>query len=207
MIAFFIAAFLLLCLATILPLWLDGILIFVLIVFVILALVASAKEKAKSDEEKEVTKLYSGKSLQTIGKVVHGDEVNLKLDSKANCLRILKGSIDIKIPYERLKGFWVENETTLAKSHDGLGEALIGGMLFGTAGTVAGAMSGKGNTERRWFATVAYEDKQGASQELHFMEMGLANEYKGANKSDNALFFEKRIKDIVAQHQPTVSEL
>lgn len=198
---------LLFVLAAILPLWLDAVLAVVLLLFAILGCVASVKDGKKSDEEKEVDKLYSGKSLQTIGKVVRGDEVKLKLDSNAACLRILKGATDIKIPYERLKGFWVENETTLAKSHSSLDEAIIGGFLFGTAGTVAGAMSGKGNTERRWFATVAYEDKQGASQELHFMEMGLVNEYKGASKSDNALFFERRIKDIVAYHQPTVSEL
>ena len=198
---------LIIVLAAVLPGW--GLLLIGggLLVCAICGFAMSVQDASKSDEEKEEDKFYSVKSLQTVGKIARGEEVKLKLDSKMKKIRKLKDTVDINIPYERIKGFWVENETTLAKSSNGIDEAIIGGLLFGGAGAVVGGMSGKGNTERRWYATLSYEDKNGKASELFFQEMGLVNEYKGATKSEDAKFFERRIQSIIKEYQISISEL
>lgn len=170
---------LIIVLAAVLPGW--GLLLIGggLLVCAICGFVMSVQDASKSDEEKEEDKFYSVKSLQTVGKIARGEEVKLKLDSKMKKIRILKDTVDINIPYERIKGFWVENETTLAKSSSGIDEAIIGGLLFGGAGAVVGGMSGKGNTERRWYATLSYEDKNG----------------KQKNAGNTQRFFEKHEKE------------
>lgn len=169
------------------------------------------EEKALQKEKKQATldKLtaFSGFSMQPIGKIPQGDPVGLKLDPVNKVLKLHSGKIDITLPYDRIQSFKVEDETNLVKSGSTIGRALVGGALFGKTGAVVGGMSAKGNTKTKWIATLTYEDKEGAIQELGFIEMGGLNYYDGSTKSYSSSQFEKRLNAIVSEYREDITEL
>ena len=87
-----------------------------------------------------------GTSLQPIGKIPLNAYCAITLKPKEQTLIIGSGKTSITLPYERIRSFSIENETTLAKSGMGLGGALVGGILFGGAGAIVGQNAVKGTS-------------------------------------------------------------
>lgn len=163
-----------------------------------------SKSKEDKDHKADRSVLFTGTTLQPIGKIQQGWLVELRLDPDERKLRIKnkQAGADITIPYERLHGFELEDETTLVQSGGTLGRALVGGVLFGAAGAVVGGMSGKGKTKTKWYGTLSYEDKDGNPQELHFEEF-----MSGKNASIVSLQFKQRVNAIAAGNREAVTEL
>jgi hypothetical protein len=176
-----------------------------------MGLFKSKEEKEQRKQEKELKKeaslIFMGESLQPIGKIASGKTVGLTLKPNEKVLNIHHDKIDITLPYERLKGFKIEDETTLAKSGSTIGRALVGGALFGKTGAIVGGMSAKGNTNTKWIATLIYEDKEGNLQELNFIQWGLTGHYEGATKHFGASQFEDKINEIVSRYGEDITEL
>ena len=165
----------------------------------------------KSPEEKqqweEKYTAFCGNSLQPIGKIPMKGFCKLSLKPEERILNIRHEKIDISLPYDRIKSFSVEDETTLAKSGSGLGGAIVGGALFGGVGAIVGQNSKKGKTKVKWIATLTYEDKEGNIQELYFVETGVTGLYDGNKKSLVASKFEKVINKICSDNSEDITEL
>lgn len=165
------------------------------------------KSKEEKKAKKEASLLFMGESLQSIGKIPIGETVAISLKPGDQVLNIRHDKIDITLPYERIRGFKLENETTLAKSGNTVGRALIGGALFGGAGAIVGGMSGKGKTNTKWIGTLTYEDKAGDIQELMFIQWGLSGYYEGETKHYLASQFESKINEIASRFVEDINEL
>lgn len=165
----------------------------------------------KSPEEKqlkrEASQIFMGESLQPIGKIPAGKCVGLTLKPDKQVLNIHHDKIDITLPYERLRGFRLENEITLAKSGSGLGGAIVGGALFGVGGAIVGQNAKKGKTNSKWIATLSYIDKEGNDQTLNFIQWGVTGYYEGDTKHWGASQFENVVNDIVSKYSEDITEL
>jgi hypothetical protein len=171
-----------------------------------MGLFKSKEEKAIRKEEKalkaESKAVFNGLSLQPIGKIQQDWLVELSLDPYERKLHIAnkKSAVDITIPYERLRGFRLEDETTIAKSGSTVGRALIGGALFGATGAIVGGMSAKGKTKTKWYGTLTYEDKNGETQELAFEEFSFGSNTLGMD-------FRNHVNKIAQGNAEEVTEL
>ena len=172
----------------------------------------------KTDEEKEQIKqekaakkesrvMFTGDALQPIGKIPMNGPCGITLKPSERVLKIHHDKIDITLPYERIRSFKVENETTLAKSGSGLGGAVIGGVLFGGVGAIVGQSATKGKTKTKWIGTLTYEDKEGNTQELYFVERGLTGLYDGDQKSYSSSQFEQAVNNIASNVGENITEL
>lgn len=167
------------------------------------------KEQAKQEKaiKKEASVGFMGETLQAIGKIPSGKTVLIDLKPDSQVLRICYEKTEITLPYDRIRGFKLEDETTLAKSGSTIGRALVGGALFGGAGAVVGGMSAKGQTKTKWIGTLSYVDKEGNLQELNFIQWGLTGHYEGATKHYGASLFENKVNEIVSRYGEDISEL
>lgn len=165
------------------------------------------KSKEEKAIKKEASLIFMGESLQAIGKIPTGKTVGLTLKPEEQVLNIHFDKIDITLPYERIKGFRLEDETTLAKSSSTIGRALVGGALFGKTGAVIGGMSAKGKTDTKWIGTLSYFDKESNLQELAFIQWGLTGHYEGATKHYGASLFENKINEIASRYGEDITEL
>lgn len=161
----------------------------------------------KSPEKKEASVMFLGESLQAIGKIPAGKCVGLSLKPADQVLNIHHDKTDITLPYERLRGFKLEDEVTLAKSGSGLGGAIVGGALFGVGGAIVGQNIKKGKTDIKWVGTLSYEDKEGNAQTLSFIQWGVTGYYEGAGKHWGASQFENAINEIVSRYGEDITEL
>lgn len=161
----------------------------------------------KTPDKKEAGVMFLGESLQAIGKIPAGKCVGLTLKPSDQVLNIHYDKIDITLPYERLRGFRLEDEVTLARSGSGLGGAIVGGALFGGAGAIVGQNAKKGKTDVKWVATLSYVDKEGNAKTLNFIQWGLSGYYEGASKHWGAGQFENAINDIVSRYGEDITEL
>jgi hypothetical protein len=164
-------------------------------------------EKVEKQIKKDKLLLFLGESLQPIGKIAKGKVVGLSLVPDSKVINIRHDKIDITLPYDRIKSFKLENETTLAKSGSTIARALVGSALFGGVGAIVGGMSGKGNTKLKWIGTLTYLDKNSKEQELIFIEWGFTGIYVGPNKHPVGSLFEMRLNEIVSEYQEDIKEL
>lgn len=167
----------------------------------------SKKTPEEKAQKKEASVVFLGESLQAIGKIPAGKCVGLSLKPADQVLNIHYDKTDITLPYERLRGFRVEDEVTLAKSGSGLGGAIVGGALFGAGGAIVGQNMKKGKTAVKWVATLSYVDKEGSSQALNFIQWGITGYYEGATKHYGASQFENAINEIVSRYSEDITEL
>lgn len=165
------------------------------------------KSKEEKALKKEASLAFIGETLQPIGQIPTGKMVGLTLKPAEQVLNIHFEKIDITLPYDRIRGFKLEDETTLTKNGNTIGRALVGGALFGGAGAVVGGMSTKGNTKTKWIGVLSYVDKEGNPQELTFIQWGLSGYYDGATKHYGASQFENKINEIVSRHSENITEL
>ena len=167
------------------------------------------KEQHKQEKamKKEASLSFVGESLQAIGRIPSGQTVGLTLKPDEQVLNIHFDKIDITLPYERMRGFRLENETTLAKSGNTIGRALVGGALFGGTGAMVGGMSAKGKTNTKWIGTLSYVDKEGNPQELSFIQWGLTGHYEEATKHYGASLFENKVNEIASRFAEDINEL
>lgn len=165
------------------------------------------KSKEEKAMKKEASLSFVGESLQPIGKIPSGKTVGLTLKPDEQVLNIHFDKIDITLPYRRIRGFKLENETTLAKSGNTIGRALVGGALFGGTGAMVGGMSAKGKTNTKWIGTLSYLDKEGNPQELLFVQWGLTGHYEDATKHYGASLFENKVNEIVSRFAEDITEL
>ena len=173
-----------------------------------MAFFKSKEEKVSAKEEKalkaESKMMYSGTTLQQIGKLQQGWAVDLTLDPYERKLHIAnkKSGVDVTIPYERLNGFKYESETSLAQSGSTIGRAAVGGLLFGKTGAVVGGMSAKGNTETKWYGTLTFTNKDGERQELYFADL-----FNMKTSNPDHMRFARRINEIAVEHSEEITEL
>lgn len=167
----------------------------------------SKKTPEEKQQKKEASAMFLGDSLQNVGKITINSPCGLSLKPDQRVLNIHSDKTDITLPYERIKSFVVENETTLAKAGSGLGGAIVGGALFGKAGAIVGQNMKKGKTNVKWIGTLTYEDKEGNIQTLSFIERGLTGLYEGENKSFSASNFESIVNRIASASEEDVTEL
>ena len=167
----------------------------------------SKKTPEEKQNKKEANALFLGESLQAIGKIPAGKCVGLSLKPSDQVLNIRHDKTDITLPYERIRGFKLEDEVTLAKSGSGLGGAIVGGALFGVGGAIVGQNMKKGKTDVKWVATLSYVDKDGNPQTLNFIQWGVSGYYEGVNKHWGASQFENAINDIVSRYGEDITEL
>lgn len=167
----------------------------------------SKKSPEEKAQKKESSVIFCGESLQAIGKIPAGKCVGLTLKPDDQVLNIHYDKIDITLPYDRLRGFRVENDVTLTKSGSGLGGALVGGALFGGAGAIVGQNMKKGKTKVKWIATLSYVDKDGNDQSLGFIQNSGLGYYDGDKKHYGASQFENAINDIVSRYGEDITEL
>ena len=165
------------------------------------------KTKEEKDKKKESSLVFIGESLQQIGKIASGKTVGLTLDPENEVLKIHHDKIDITLSYDRIRGFKLEDETTLAKSGSVIGRAIVGGTLFGSTGALVGGMSAKGKTNTKWIGTLSYIDKEGNFQELAFIQWGITGHYEGTTKHYGASQFESKINEIVSRYTEDITEL
>ena len=169
------------------------------------------EEKEKIKQEKalkyEASLSFCGETLQVIGKIPVGKCVELKLKPNEQVLNIHHDKIDITLPYDRIVSFRLENEVTLAKSGSGLGGALVGGALFGVGGAIVGQNSKKGKTKVKWIATLVYNDKDGITKELNFIQWAGFGYYEGDSKTFGAGQFESKLNEIAGRYGDDITEL
>ena len=165
------------------------------------------RRKQEKSDKKEASLVFVGESLQSIGKIPSGKNVGLTLMPGEQILNIHYDKIDITLPYERIRGFKLEDETTLAKNGSTIGRSVIGGALFGKTGAIVGGMSAKGKTNTKWIGTLSYVDKDGNFQELSFIQWGLTGHYEGASKHYGASQFENKINEIASRFGEDITEL
>ena len=171
----------------------------------------SKEEKEQKKQEKqakiEASTMFMGETMQAIGKIPAGKCVTLSLKPSDQVLNIHYDKTDITLPYERIKGFRIEDEVTLSKSGSGLGGAIVGGVLFGGAGAIVGQNAKKGKTDVKWVGTLSYEDKEGNLQSLSFIQWGFTSYYEGVNKNLVATQFESTVNEIISRYNADVTEL
>lgn len=167
----------------------------------------SKKTPEEKQAKKEEITMYCCTTQQTIGNIPSGSLVVLSFTPSEKKLNITLDSSVVKLPYERIRGFSVENETNLVNGKTSIGGAIVGGALFGAAGAIIGATKNKGKAQNRWFASLTYTDKDGNNQELIFIEGSVFGDYEKNSKSLNAIEFENVIRKIVSQYQPQITEL
>lgn len=167
----------------------------------------SKKTPEEKAQKKEKSVIFVGETLQAIGKISTGKCVGLSLKPTEQVLNIHHDKIDITLPYNRLRGFKLVDEVTLAKSGSGLGGAIVGGVLFGGVGAIIGQNSKKGKTNVKWIGTLSYEDKEGNFKDLSFIQWGITGHYEGSTKHYGAEQFENTINEIVSRYMDNITEL
>ena len=167
------------------------------------------KEQRKQEKaiKKEASVAFMGESLQPIGKIPMKKLTFLTLKPTEKILCISHEKIEITLPYDRIRGFRLEDETTFVKSGSTIGRALVGGALFGKTGAIVGGMSAKGKTNKKWIGTLSYVDKDGNPQELSFIQWGLTGPYDDNNKHYGASQFETKVNEIVSRYAENITEL
>ena len=161
----------------------------------------------KKEQKKEASTIFFGTALQPIGKIPINGLCGLSLKPEERVLSVKYDKIEITLTYDRIKGFKVENEVTLAKSGSGLGGAIVGGALFGAAGAVIGQNAQKGKTKANWYGILIYEDKDGKINELGFIEYSITGPYTGEIKSYMASTFENIVNRIASYVGEDITEL
>ena len=165
------------------------------------------EKKQQKEKKKESSVIFFGEALQPIGKIPVSGLCGLSLKPEIRALMIKYNKIEVSLTYERIRGFKVENEVTLAKSGSGLGGAIIGGALFGGAGAIVGQNAQKGKTQAKWIGILTYEDKEGNIKNLGFTEYSITGPYSGATKSFAASSFESVVNKIASDVGEDITEL
>lgn len=165
----------------------------------------AAREKAEIRQQKVA--IYTGTSLQPIGKIAVNDEVSITFKPDSKVLNIRNVKADITIPFERMVGFKTESEVSLKKAGNSLGGALIGGALAGGVGAIIGAGKNKGKTDIKWISTLIYKDKENNIQELYFIDRGITGPYKGDKISNTSAIFANVFNKIVSNLAEDITEL
>lgn len=158
-------------------------------------------------KKQESLALFQGYLAETLGQFNAGYLVSLKLDPDREVLVISgqnKKDPTITLPYNRIVSFVVEDETSLVKSGSGIGRALAGGLLFGGAGAVVGALSGKGKTKTAWYGTLTYKNKPGETSQIVLKELTLGDP---KSKTLSATTFETVVAGIVRRYAAAITEL
>lgn len=163
----------------------------------------------KQDKEKDKDKslIFTGESLQPIGKIPVGADTILTLDGKEKNLVIHYEKTEITLPYNRIVGFKLEDESTVSKGGSAVARALIGSALLGTAGAIGGGLSAKGKNQKRWIGTLMYRDKEGNNQEVGFIQTGLGGHYTGDQRHWGMGRFVDRVNAIASENAEDITEL
>lgn len=163
--------------------------------------------KEKRINKKANSAVFLGKCVQNIGPIMIGEVCTLSIDVDNGNLEIKSGKKTAKIPLNRVLGFSLDSEVTLAHGKTSIGRATIGGFLFGDSGAIIGANSKKGNTETRWIGTLLYDDKQGDTIETNFIVQGFTGEYRKKQIPTLHYNFETALRNLLNQSLETDVEL
>ena len=164
------------------------------------------EEKKATREEKSL--FFQGILGNSLGKIPAGALVVLTAKPEEEKIAIqhkvgFKTQTEITLPYERIVNFKVEDEKEIIKKDNGVSRAIVGGLLFGGAGAVVGAMTTKNITEHKWYGVLTYIDKNGDEQQIVLKEV-LHNK---ATKSLNAVAAETCITRIITWYAEDITEI
>ena len=128
-----------------------------------------SKDKESQNYRKEKNALYCGTTLQPIGIIPKGEEVEIRLNPKKRLLIIeYEGEENVTLPYERIRGFVIDYVTEeKINQNPNLAALVLSTGLFGTAGKVASVFMGN-KKKVVWIGTLRYVDKAGREKELTF---------------------------------------
>ena len=159
------------------------------------------KEEKKREKElkKESKVAFFGKSLQPIGHIPAGATVVLALEPEQKKLIIRYEKAPIALPYERIISFILDSEDRLLSGGNAGARALVGGVIFGSAGAVVGAASAKNKSTKRWIGVLSYKDKKGNIKSLDFLQDGFSAPYDGKEKHYGAAQFEAMVNNIFSK--------
>lgn len=139
----------------------------------------SADEKAASQRKKddimEKGTSYMGYPLQNLGPITSDSIITIKMHPAEQRITLSSGKNEIELPYDRILGFSIEEETTLTSGKISLSGAIIGSALLGPAGMAFGALHKKGKNKVRWIGTLLYLSKEGTPEELNFLTYTLGS--------------------------------
>ncbi len=103
--------------------------------------------------------------------------------------------------YDQITDVFYGMETELvSKPKSVIGRAALGGVLFGSAGVIVGAVSGSGSKEvkeKHFYFIISYQSSEGTDCYLQFEDTRL---YKGLKLS-------KKLKELTGNQTETTSEI
>ena len=169
----------------------------------------SAEEKAtkqrKKDEIMEKGTSYMGYPLQNLGPITAQSIVTIKMHPNEQKISLVSGNNKLELPYERILGFSIDDESALSSGKVSIGGAIIGTALFGTVGGVAGALHKKGKSKISWIGTLLYKSKDGENKEISFLTYTVGNPEKKTFRMNQ---FEMLMNKIAArQYESNTFEL
>ena len=176
--------------------------------------VKARNEKIKKrDYSKEKKARYSGTNLQDIGQIPAGEEIVLSLIPEKEVLNISYKTINITLPYDRIKNFTYEVVTSdktnsIVKNAQNylenaelkpLGVDLLGAkkLVTGLAGHVAGSLI-PSNLNVATISSLIYIDKNGEQKELKF---------SNSEETGYAINTEERLKTYIDSDAISFSEV
>ena len=124
-------------------------------------------KQRKKDEIIESGASYMGYATTNIGPILKEQKVTLSAS---------KDKLDL--PYNRILGFSINEESVLSSGKISLSGAIIGGALLGPVGATIGALSKKNKNKVNWIGTLLYESKEGEQRELTFLTYALGSPTK-----------------------------
>lgn len=130
-----------------------------------------SKDKEAQNYKKEKSAYYYGTTMQQIGVIPKGEEIEIKLNPKERVLIIIDTDDNrVTLPYDRIRGFSVDYVTEEKINQDpNLAALILSAGLFGKVGKIAGGiMSNKKKKKIVWMGILRYEDKAGIEKELAF---------------------------------------
>ena len=134
-----------------------------------------AASQRKKDETMEKGTSYMGYPLQNLGPITTGSVVTIKMHPDEQKISLTSGKNSIDLPYDRILGFSINDETSLSSGKISIGGAIIGSAIFGPVGGVLGGLQKKGKNKISWIGTLLYESKEGERKELNFTTYTLGN--------------------------------
>ena len=135
-------------------------------------------KQRKKDEIIESGASYMGYATTNIGPILKDSVVTIKMYPKEQKVTLSASKDKLDLPYNRILGFSINEESVLSSGKISLSGAIIGGALLGPVGATVGALSKKNKNKVNWIGTLLYESKEGEQRELTFLTYALGSPTK-----------------------------
>lgn len=138
------------------------------------------------------------KSIDKIGNYNPGDMLDVALYEDHLTIKSPVGKQEINLNYSQITDVFYGLKTDITeKNKNVIGRAVAGGLLFGGAGAVVGAISGSGTKEKKeshFYFIISYTGSDGEDKFLQFEDTRL---YKGRKLA-------KKLKELCNIKEPEI---